>query len=405
MESVHEPCEYTNNTAENHAHQLDETPAPGETDGGRKKAGREEKKKCFWRWPFGLDETDGGRKETGIEEKKKCFWRWPALALRFPCRRTAKRNLVKAEKKRKRVAGTSRRHDKGTVPFITKNHSYILRCYKIGPKLGKGGFGLVYAGTRRKDGLKVAVKFSLKPPNMPYITVPGHPKRLPLEIGLTLTANKCPRSPQIIKLLDWQEYTDHYIMVMERPLPCMDLLSFMELHGGTLNEDTARHVMRQVIRAANVCCENGVYHRDIKPENLLVNQDTMEVKLIHFGCGALMKESAFKFFCGTREYIPPEFKLTGKYHAKPMTVWSLGILLFEMVCGDFPTAKDLYMTAANIWTKPGLSQECCKLICDCLQPMPKKRLTLEKMHLHDWFKVMDEIMERTSENDTCHGHP
>ncbi|XP_052456829.1 serine/threonine-protein kinase pim-2-like [Carassius gibelio] len=356
MESVHEPCEYTNNTEEKHAaHQL-ETHAPGETDGGR-----DEKKKKCWRWPFGPGETDGGRKEAGNQEK---------------------RNLVnnKTGKKLTRAAaGTSRRHDKG----------YILRRYKIGPKLGEGGFGLVTAGSRRKDGLEVAVKYSLKSPNMPFIRLPGHPKRLTWEIGLTLMANKSPSSPQIIKLLDWQEYTGHYIMVMERPLPSMDLLSFMELHGGTLNEGTAQHVMRQVVRAANVCFDNGVFHRDIKPENLLVNQDTMEVKLIDFGCGALMKEAAFKVFCGTKEYFPPEFKLTGKYHAKPMTVWSLGILLFEMLCGDFPTAKDLCMTAANIWTNPGLSQECCRLICDCLQSEPKKRLALEMMHLHDWFKVMD----------------
>ncbi|KAL0188569.1 hypothetical protein M9458_015668, partial [Cirrhinus mrigala] len=123
---------------------------------------------------------------------------------------------------------------------------------------------------------------------------PGHPKCLPLEIGLTLMANKGPSAPEIIKLLDWQEDTDHYIMVMEQPFPCMDLFSFMELHGGTLNERTARRVMWQVVRAANVCCENGVFHRDIKLENLLVNPDTMEVKLIDFGCGALMKKSAYK---------------------------------------------------------------------------------------------------------------
>ncbi len=109
-------------------------------------------------------------------------------------------------------------------------------------------------------------------------------------------ANKGPSAPQIIQLLDWQEETDHYIMVMERPLPCMDLLSLMELHGGTLDEGTAQHVMRQVIRATKVCCDNGVLHRDIKPENLLVNQDTMEVKMIDFVCGAFMKKSAFKVF-------------------------------------------------------------------------------------------------------------
>ncbi|KAK2914141.1 hypothetical protein Q8A67_002540 [Cirrhinus molitorella] len=264
---------------------------------------------------------------------------------------------------------------------------YIMRRYEIGPKLGEGGFGLVYAGTRREDGLKVAVKFSVKAPDMLYITVPGHPKRLPLEIGLTLMANKGSSAPEIIKLLDWQEDTDQFIMVMERPFPCMDLFSFMELHGGTLHERTARRIMWQVVRAANACCENGVFHRDIKLENLLVNPDTMEVKLIDFGCGTLMKKVAYKVFCGTREYFPPEFKFTGKYYAKPTTVWSLGILLFEMVCGYLPSAEDLFMTTANIWTSPGLSQKCCELICDCLQPKPKKRLALEKMHLHDWFKV------------------
>ncbi|KAL0197304.1 hypothetical protein M9458_005844, partial [Cirrhinus mrigala] len=60
---------------------------------------------------------------------------------------------------------------------------------------------------------------------------PGHPK-----------ANKGPSDPQIIKLLDWHDDTDHYIMVLERPMPCMDLLRFVELHGGSLDEGTTRNV-------------------------------------------------------------------------------------------------------------------------------------------------------------------
>ncbi|XP_073692703.1 serine/threonine-protein kinase pim-2-like [Garra rufa] len=422
----------------NHPHQLDEPPiGPGETDGGRKEAGREEKmreNKCFWRWPFGRGETDGGRKEAEKEEKKKkSFLRWPTLS--FPRSKTAKYDLFKAEENFKSVEGTYRRLDNAPTsevppaaeeqpkqdvldkastsevpPAVEEQpeqdvleNGYIMRGYEIGPKLGEGAFGLVYAGTRHEDGLKVAVKYSVKAPHMPYITVPGHPKRLPLEIGLTLMVNEGPKAPEIIELLDWQEETDHFIMVMERPFPCMDLFSFLELHGGTLNERMARRIMWQVVRAANACCEKGVFHRDIKLENLLVNPDTMEVKLIDFGCGALMKNSAYKVFCGTREYFPPEFQFTGKYYAKPTTVWSLGILLFEMVCGDLPSAEDLFMTAANIWTSPGLSQKCCELICDCLQPKPKNRLALEKMHLHAWFNVQTREltdMEKTSENDT-----
>uniref|UniRef100_A0A8C2E6R3 non-specific serine/threonine protein kinase n=1 Tax=Cyprinus carpio TaxID=7962 RepID=A0A8C2E6R3_CYPCA len=229
-------------------------------------------------------------------------------------------------------------------------------------KMGEGGCGSVYEGTRCRDGLK-----------------PGHPKRLPIEIGLMLMANKGPSAPQIIQLLDWEDDTDHYVMVMERPIPCMDLFSFVDHHGGSLDEGMARNIMRQVTDAAKTCCDRGIFHRDLKLENLLVNEDTMEVKLIDFGCGALMKKSAFKIFhdmC-TRVYCPPEFYMKGRYHAKLTTVWTLGFILYEMLCGEF----------YNQMTFLSFCTECCQLICDCLQPKPQKRLSLDKIHLHDWFKV------------------
>lgn len=68
-------------------------------------------------------------------------------------------------------------------------------------------------------------------------------------------------------------------MVMKRPMPSMDLRRFIKLHRERLDEGTARKVMRQAIEAANVCIKRSVFHRDIKMENLLVNPDTMEVKL------------------------------------------------------------------------------------------------------------------------------
>ncbi|XP_026113204.1 serine/threonine-protein kinase pim-1-like [Carassius auratus] len=168
-------------------------------------------------------------------------------------------------------------------------NNHIFWRYEFGSKLGEGSNSHVHAGTRCKDGLKVAVKIAEKTPNMPYIRVPGHPKHLPMEIGLTLMANKGPRVPQIIKLLDWQDDPDHYVMVFERPVPSMSMFSFVKLQR-RLNEEMARNVMSQVIHASKICCERGVFHRDIKLENLIVNPDTLEVKLIDFGCGTLMKD-------------------------------------------------------------------------------------------------------------------
>ncbi|XP_026113505.1 serine/threonine-protein kinase pim-2-like isoform X1 [Carassius auratus] len=339
-------------------------------------------------------EIDEGREEEE-KKKKKSFWKWAAH--HFPCSGAGRYNLSEAEEKCWKEAATQWRDSDDPTPedllaakeqqeHSVLDKSHICRQYKIGCKLGEGGFGFVYEGTRRKDGLQVAIKFSNKMPTTTSIRVPGHLKRLPMEIGLMLMANNGPSVSQIIKLFDWEDDKDHYVIVMERPVPCVDLFSFLKLCGGSLDEGKARCIMLQVIEAAKTCCDRGVFHHDIKLQNLLVNQDTMEVKLIDFGCGAVMKKSAFKSFSGTRMYCPPEFEAKGMCHAKPTTVWTLGILLFVMVCGHFPTYLDVSLISQKSWIRLILTHECCQMICDCLHQDPQKRLSLDEMHLHDWFK-------------------
>ncbi|XP_056102710.1 serine/threonine-protein kinase pim-3-like [Rhinichthys klamathensis goyatoka] len=259
----------------------------------------------------------------------------------------------------------------------------------MGRMLGKGGFGSVYEGKRLEDGLEVAVKIARKPKNMKYIYIPGHPAPLPLEIGLLVLANRGPKVSEIIELLDWQDQPDQYIMVLERPSPCKDLWRFWTCHRGILNEDTARFIFAQTTMAAHMCCRRGVFHRDIKLENLLINTDTLEVKLIDFGCGDLLQESGYERFCGTLKYRPPEYCAEGEYHGKPATVWSLGVLLFLLVCGRFPEPRDRQMIDDDIWSEPGLSNECCLLIRSLLKDSPRQRICLRKILQHEWFKVTE----------------
>lgn len=160
-------------------------------------------------------------------------------------------------------------------------------------------------------------------------------KALPAEIATMILINKGPRLPQIIQLLDWYETPEEYILVLERPTPCEDMQQFLMRHNDRIRESSARVVMQQVVIAAIICCQRGVFHRDIKLENLLINKNTLQVKLIDFGCGTHLKRSAYSVFSGTKVYAPPEIR-TGSYHAKPTTVYSLGILLYRMVCGKFP---------------------------------------------------------------------
>ncbi|XP_067305663.1 serine/threonine-protein kinase pim-1-like [Pseudorasbora parva] len=262
----------------------------------------------------------------------------------------------------------------------------ISSCrYEVGIALGEGGFGKVYAATRLKDGLQVAVKFASKT-DIKYARVCGYSSAIPLEVALQMFANRGLSVPQIIKLLDWQDEDDRYVMVLERPMPCQTMDDFLVSYTGSNYEDLVRIIMLQTTFAAQTCCLRGVLHRDIKLENLLINPDTFEVKLIDFGCGEFLNSAGYTSFSGTKEYCPPEYWTNRHYHGKPATVWSLGVLMFLMLCRHFPRRRDLEKIKHNIWTKNGLSQECCDLICCCLQVDPKKRIELEKVCLHNWFK-------------------
>ena len=90
--------------------------------------------------------------------------------------------------------------------------------------------------------------------------------------------------------------------------------------------------------------KNGFIHRDLKPENLLVGSDNV-LKICDFGwCvegGGGQDDGGEGFdeqrntFCGTLEYMAPEM-ITSKPHNHQIDVWSLGILLYELVHGRAP---------------------------------------------------------------------
>ncbi|XP_072543468.1 serine/threonine-protein kinase pim-2-like [Salminus brasiliensis] len=300
--------------------------------------------------------------------------------------------LIEAPKaKKKRSANqpkrTTRRQKKNT-----KSDTFFTR-YTVGEKLGEGSFGSVFSGERVSDGLQVAIKFVMKQQDDRYVRCPQEPKSIPIEVALLLTMSH-PPIKNIVPLIEWFDEPLRYILVLERPDPCEDLASFLQHCGNHDIEDTAQAIMYQAVLAASQCHTQGVLHRDIKLGNLLINPDTLEVKLIDFGCGDLIKESGYADFEGTDEYCPPEFLLKGRYHAEPATVWSLGVLMFTLVCGYLPFDEDLDIIDGHLYFTDGLSDECRNLIRWCLQHDPSERPNLQQIMLHGWFRCYNEASVR-----------
>jgi len=252
-----------------------------------------------------------------------------------------------------------------------------LQRYYVGAMLGAGGHGTVYSGFRGEDSLPVAIK-----------VVASAPARwdssndMPTEVSLLFQAQSVPG---VVKTLDAFSHNDRFVIVMERAALCQDLFEYIS-EKSLLEEPLARQFFEQVVQIVMGLAECGVEHRDIKDENILVDPMTKKLKLIDFGAAVWTAENDCTSFNGTRVYNPPEWIRDKRAAGAPATVWSLGVLLYNVVCGDIPFKTDEETLEAKLTFSPQLSIHLVDLVQRCLSVEPENRPSFEEIVAHSWMR-------------------
>lgn len=265
-------------------------------------------------------------------------------------------------------------------PDLKKGVDSFERGYTLGSIVGSGGFGTVYSGTRCHDGLPVAIKHISKG-RATQLVAQSDGSQVPVEVDLL---RRVASVPGVLHLIDYFERPDSFILVLERPAHSIDLFDYIT-ERGALDEAEARDLFRRVVGIVRRVHAAGVVHRDIKDENVVVDLSSGDVKLIDFGSGGLLRDGVYREFDGTRIYSPPEWISQREYEAEPATVWSLAVLLYDMVCGDVPFDGDDQILRAKVVYRRPVSAELKDLIEKCLSIKPSKRPKLDDILRHPWI--------------------
>ena len=288
-----------------------------------------------------------------------------------------------------------------------------LGRYEIRAHLGTGGMGQVYLAHDTSE-LNRTVALKILPAD-----IAADPKWMQRFIREARTVSGL-NHPNILTIYEFGAHNSTRFMAMEY----VEGSTLREtLSGNRLNLHEVLDIGMQVAAALNAAHESHVVHRDIKPENIMLRRRDGIVKVLDFGLAKPVKQSSDSpgtstllhtetgIVMGTVSYMSPEQSLAAKNLDYRTDIWSLGVVLYEMIAGRVPfDGKDLFKQIVAIQEQPHpplsnfidhVPPELERIIDKALAKNPNERYPTATDMLVDMRRVKRQLENATEHDRTA----
>ena len=211
--------------------------------------------------------------------------------------------------------------------------------YRIEAEIANGGMAEVYRAFDEEEQREVAIKLIKKEfcEDREYI------RRFEREVNAVLSLDH----PNIVRAYDFGVCDGRHYLVMEL-VEGHTLKDQLETKG-QLSQRRACYIACKVLDALSCAHENGYVHRDVKPQNVLISNNSKDIKLTDFGIAKSRQRVTNTFdstkIIGSVEYMSPE-QVNGEAVTEKSDLYSVGIMLYEMLTGKPPFDGDLAVNIA-----------------------------------------------------------
>ncbi len=255
--------------------------------------------------------------------------------------------------------------------------------YVIGRTIGKGLLGKIkickHSLTDQNVAIKIFKKHELR--NESDLII------LEREIHIL----KKLKHKNIIQIFETIQTHSHFYIVME--FVEEDILNKIN-EKRQINELEALNYFQQIISSLQYLHHQNIAHRDLKPENILID-DKSSIKLSNFGLSTMYNhDRLLNTRCGTKYYTSPEILRGEDYQGETADIWSIGVILYQMLTGNFPFSGEneneyLHNLLKNEISFPSeISFTCQDLLRNILEKDPMKRYHLEDIVKHEWYGMI-----------------